>query len=867
LIIKSKNSKNIVSDIFSILKKIKLRNYLITVFFALSISIVGLGGIYYGTKLKGSEYSSVFASFYRYFRPSTENLTHLLKGYFSKPEKLDIHIKHVNYEKLSFAVNEAKKRGMILSEDKSVEVNGKLNHNNNKYNVELKIRGTYLDHVRSDKWSFRIKVKDDKTFFGMKRFSISSPETRNHIHEWLFQQALKSEGLINLRYKFVDVSLNGKSLGIYALEEFFDKRLIENNKLREGLIVKPNYINEEKKVFVYQEKNTLKDSIKMSSYELLNSLLISLKENQIKVESIFDIDKTAKYFALTSLFGGQHGHLKENFVCYFNPITNLLEPIGYDSNVARKIERYGGLITSKNNLYHPSIFEDVLLKKLFESNYFYVQYINNLNRIANDSYYNELFAVVNDNLNKNLNILYKEYPYFSFLKHEYLKENINYIENQIHTNNSIKASIISYDGKNRINLSIDNFKDIPIKIIGLEIGKNIFFEPLDQMIISSTISDEPKYLRLYNKKSKLPNEEFLDFDKKLIFKIVGLNEKFKINVEDVNFRKIFDLSSLVEENFLIKKESNIDLFSFLEINYDLNEIIIKNGSFIIENDLIIPPDFKLIVESGARIDIINKSNILSYSTVLFEGTESQPINIFSSDNTGQGITVINASEKSLISHVNIKNLSNPNKKGIFQTGSINFYQSDVEIKNSLIENNYSEDALNIFRSDYNISNTIFNNSFSDAFDGDFSNGNISNSKFYNCGNDAIDVSGSFLNLDSIIIDKVGDKAISIGENSNLVGSDLLIENCELAITSKDRSFIKINNIVLNNNKVDFTAYEKKSEFGSSKIIVNNYKSNNLKTPFLIEIGSSLYLDNKEMPTINKKVEDLLYGTLFGKSSK
>ena len=131
----------------------------------------------------------------------------------------------------------------------------------------------------------------------------------------------------------------------------------------------------------------------------------------------------------------------------------------------------------------------------------------------------------------------------------------------------------------------------------------------------------------------------------------------------------------------------------------------------------------------------------------------------------------------------------------------------------------------------------------------------------------IDCWSSFLNLDSIIIDKVGDKAISIGENSNLVGSDLLIENCELAITSKDRSFIKINNIVLNNNKVDFTAYEKKSEFGSSKIIVNNYKSNNLKTPFLIEIGSSLYLDNKEMPTINKKVEDLLYGTLFGKSSK
>ena len=30
----------------------------------------------------------------------------------------------------------------------------------------------------------------------MERFSLSSPETRNHIHEWLFQQALQVEGLM-----------------------------------------------------------------------------------------------------------------------------------------------------------------------------------------------------------------------------------------------------------------------------------------------------------------------------------------------------------------------------------------------------------------------------------------------------------------------------------------------------------------------------------------------------------------------------------------------------------------------------------------------------------------------------------------------
>ncbi|SVC91825.1 uncharacterized protein METZ01_LOCUS344679, partial [marine metagenome] len=325
-------------------------------------------------------YSSVFASFYRYFRPSLGTANHFIKGFFSRPEKLDIHIKYLDYQKLAFGVNNAKERGMINREDKLEEVNAKIKYNDNFYDVKLKIRGSFIEHVRGDKWSFRIKVKDDKTLFGMERFSISSPETKNHIHEWLFQQALKNEGLISLRYKFVSVSLNGKNLGIYALEEFFDKRLIENNQLREGIIVKPN-VNPENidgDWFVYQEKKVLSDSILKKSYDHLTNLVQLFKEQKISADALFDINKTAKHFALTTIFGGQHGHLSGNFICYFNPITNLLEPIGYDSNVARILDRYGGMITSKSNVYHNSIFNIKSLKLLFDSEEFFIAYVENL---------------------------------------------------------------------------------------------------------------------------------------------------------------------------------------------------------------------------------------------------------------------------------------------------------------------------------------------------------------------------------------------------------------------------------------------------------------------------------------------------------
>ena len=46
--------------------------------------------------------------------------------------------------------------------------------------------------------------------------------------------------MLGLRYEFIQVSLNGRDLGIYALEEHFEKRLIEHGRRREGPIVRFN---------------------------------------------------------------------------------------------------------------------------------------------------------------------------------------------------------------------------------------------------------------------------------------------------------------------------------------------------------------------------------------------------------------------------------------------------------------------------------------------------------------------------------------------------------------------------------------------------------------------------------------------------
>ena len=52
---------------------------------------------------------------------------------------------------------------------------------------------------------------------------------------------LKENG-ISLFYDFILVSINNEYLGIYALEESFDKNMLSNNNLSDSPIIKIGYV-------------------------------------------------------------------------------------------------------------------------------------------------------------------------------------------------------------------------------------------------------------------------------------------------------------------------------------------------------------------------------------------------------------------------------------------------------------------------------------------------------------------------------------------------------------------------------------------------------------------------------------------------
>jgi len=337
-----------------------------------------------------------------------QSIINYSRGLVSNPKQISLDINQVDYQKIEYLRQKSLSRGIILADVKKDQIPARLTYNGKKVKVNLSLTGMNLDHlIRHHKWSFRVKVKGDNTFMGMKEFSLLVPDARgsyfdNPVNEWVCHQLIKNEGLIGLRYDFLHLKINGKAIGIYAIEEHFDKRLIENNKLKEGIIIKPLSDG----FFIYNKNRIEMNPILKLQLPVLKTLWESFMSGEIPAHKLFDAEKMGKFYAISDLVNGHHTHLLFNLRFYFNPITFLLEPISrewqspYEPNFYLYIE---------NPRYSTQFHNKLLVNADVIKNY-----LSALNRLSNEAYLRKFFLNINDNLNNKLNILYKDYPSFDY---------------------------------------------------------------------------------------------------------------------------------------------------------------------------------------------------------------------------------------------------------------------------------------------------------------------------------------------------------------------------------------------------------------------------------------------------------------------
>jgi len=809
-----------------------------------------------------------------YIEKFTRVIPYIIHGYIvNPPERLVIDMKFKHYQKLAHKAKEAVDFGFLVKEADD-EVPAYITYKGKKVRVKTRLKGGMKDHHIGRKWSLRIQVKGDETIMGMKQFSIQRPLTRWYLNEWLYHQILRREKIMTLRYSFINVTLNGKDLGLYAVEEHFGKELIENNQHREGLIIRWDdedfFLSNTSQykspliagahtigyfsspVRTYGLNKGGNTNVKMDQFKTAMELFHRLRTGEIELTDAYDLKKTARYFALNDLLGARHGSLYPNFVTYYNPVTGKLEPVGFDTEDAMhsvKIlsgERFMKLFEEQK------VFGGFIKDELFDlwkEEKFAEEYLKELQRISQVKYIDELINEIKGPAKDAIGHLWN-------LGIEGIRsQSFKFVENQLHFNaktirgklkniKGVYAYFVSAQG-GKLLLKMGNPDTLPIEILHISYKDRVvaryknqkhlvprkFFEPIQFQRFEFSIEDKFQY------------EKSLLSDMRVVYQLPGTTIKkeqliFPWNILDDDFFA----------NDFIRQKPNFRSFEFLGIDEEKKTITMQKGQWVLENNMIIPAGWTVLAFSGVVLDLINEAKILSYSPLRFVGDEELPIRIISSNSTGQGLIVMNAEETSLLRHVTFENLSNPKSGGWSLTGAVTFYESNVNIEHCHFLASRSEDSLNIIRSNFSIESTFFKDSASDAIDFDFARGKVTNSSFYNSGNDAIDFSGSHIELSKIFINKAGDKGISIGEASDIILNDIEIHETKIALAHKDSSSATVNNLSIHNAVQAIALYQKKPEFSFSNLIVNGIELKGVDTPYSVEKWSTLIIDGKSIKT-------------------
>jgi len=775
------------------------------------------------------------ATYYLYFKGVVSNNVKIIPNYysslFSNPDIIYIDVKSIKGQKLAFLRNQAIANGPYIGDEfKEESVNGEITYKGESYKASFSLTGQNMDHISHPyKWSYRVKVKGDGRIDGLKKFTLLVPHTRaaDQLSEFIGHKLMKYVGLISLRYDYKKVIFNGKDYGVYAFEEHLDKRTLENNMLREGVIIKatPGSFK------VFKRGDMLASEVFTKQLNYLENIWQDFLNGEVPTNRLFDITKMAKYYALSDIMNGQHTHYLGNEIFHLNPMTMLLEPIGREWDAPYTTAENFNIFLRNISVIGGDLDSENFQKLIFRDQYFVSLYLDALDQYSRKDFIDEFYKEFKTEIDRSKTILYSEYPYLD-ANEGLLFEQVENISKAlaIHKPDSVHVSK-SISSNNKLIISIDNTSSIPAILETIVL--NSFAHKIDMVIPRQTIT-------------------FLQFDAPTSASMEA-SVKVRLAGQRNVITKVADWAELD-----VTKEDIINIKS--------KDIVIDESLWVISSDILIGKNQQLIVSKGTTIDMINGAGITSYGNIMFKGTAQEPITIKSSDGTGVGIAVFSAKERSLIAHTKFYGLSTSKDNVRALTSPIFFYESDVDIVDSIFDNNISEDGLNLFRSNFSIKNSLFVNSVSDALDSDFSVGEIVSTSFVNSGNDAIDLSGSSVQLFDINIDGVSDKAISLGEKSDSNGSKIVIKNSNLGISSKDLSHFSYDNVSISHSEVALSLYKKKEEFGSSRGEISAGKLLGNGTNFIIEKGSALNFNARVIHGEYENVKDLMYGNVYGRAT-
>ncbi len=770
-----------------------------------------------------------------------------------KPKQLVIDIPEKGMNKLANKRKSAMRQGILINSDEDW-AKGEIIEADHKKEIRLRLKGDWLDHLNSDKWSCRIKVKAPEAWNRMVTFSIQNPVTRNYLSEYFYHQLLEKEDILTTRFDFIKFRLNGVDMGTYLYEEHFEKQLVEYRLRREGPIIRfsedeywngykrhydkfGNYVSHDHKkpaaqaapIQPFGGSKTAVSPTLSKQFEIARDLLEQFRNGSKPPAELFDIERLAKFYAITDVCAAFHGLTWHNQRFYYNPVTTKLEPIGFDGFAENFIPNApGDGFFIAEGVFNRGYEGVEMYKQLFYDPTFISKYHSYLNYYSSPDYINQFFLELEPGLTEREQFLQEEFPEYKFDK-AYLINRSKNLQSLIYPYNEtgIKAWTQEKTGNTKT-VSLANFHFSALEIIGTGNAPRKINQKLDQPLLVFPIN---KLKRIKYEEIAVPLNA-----KYIIYGVPGIDSLFSTPISSFRSSMPTAPTQALWEGIQLKSNA---VYTVTD-----QQITFRAGEHRVTSDIIIPAGFQVVFEPGTQLNLIQKAKFISKSPVRMRGTEEFPIKIYSSDKSANGFTVLDAPRQSTLSYVLFEDMNTLNYEGWLLTGAVTFYESDVQMTHCAFTKNHCEDALNTVRCDFKMTNCLVSETYGDGFDADFCKGSIVNSRFFKTGNDAIDFSTSTIDIKNCKIELAGDKGISVGEQATVSVTETLIDGAVIGLASKDLSQLTVNSVTLRNCRQGFAAYQKKPEYGGATILVKKYDVNNIRQLHLIEKGSKLLLNDK-----------------------
>lgn len=754
---------------------------------------------------------------------------------------LRIKLSNDNFNKVKSKRTSALEQGLLFS-SKDDLVDGNVRIDDKSYSAKLRLKGDLLDHLNGDKWSFRVQLKKGEEWKGMKNFSIHNSMARAHISEWVMHRLFKDEGIMTPAYDFIKVELNEKELGTYAYEQHFDNQLLKYNDRLIGPILKHNddsywenvqkYLDpfpwiDASYIELFNKENSKDENFKML-FNRGRSMLNDFIHERKTPGEVFDLDKLTTYYALLDLSHSLHSQIFTNIRFYLDPITGKLEPIGFDcfgskiDNVAPGWNAVGEGVNERYANQPENNIENIYQFHLLKDPEYFEMYMEKIYHYTSPEYLIEKQKEYGKEINSREVFIRSDESYrdYEFLWDQ-LFNKARFTRKKLAPKVNMSLRVFkSPKGKQVVDLL--SYHPFPLEIIGLG-DKNGIVDSLSSPMLLEPYNE---YIAVKPYEVKSNNDV-----KSVIFRALGNDEVFATPV--IN-------NLLPVSNIDVVKSDIAALGNLPYINVVGKIITIPSGRSVIAQPLIIPKGYILNISAGAEL-VFNGGSLLSYGTVKAIGSSQQKI-IFKSDGRpGSGILLSDVPDESIFTNCVFSRLGNYQYRNVFTNGAINIYKSKSNFASSIFSGTTSREGLSIVHSEVVLDDCKYIKAKGDAINATYSALKTNNIEISDVGGDAIKMTGGSFTGDGIHIFQTFTRALRCTDKVFGMIKNVNISDSETAVSISQNSELTISNCSLNSIVNGFIIKGKEEK--KSKLVISNYKSEDVKNEYKVDVGSLLMLND------------------------